>query len=158
MRTRHFIITMMFATLPFCKVLADDIRYLVVNAKDGTTASFALADEPIVSCKAGKLEIVSKVTTFSLSLADVRNYAFSETLTGIAEVEKYRNLMMENGHIVFHGLPSGSTVSAYMQDGRQAKTFIADEKGTAVVDLSGLPKGIVILHSNKTNIKIINRE
>lgn len=158
MRTRHFIIAMMLATLPFGKVLADDIRYLVVNAKDGTTASFALADEPIVSCKAGKLEIVSKVTTFSLSLADVRNYAFSETLTGIAEVEKYRNLMMENGHIVFHGLPFGSTVSAYMQDGRQAKTFIADEKGTAVVDLSGLPKGIVILHSNKTNIKIINRE
>ena len=158
MRTRHFIIAMMLAILPFGKVLADDIRYLVVNAKDGTTASFALADEPIVSCKAGKLEIVSKVTTFSLSLADVRNYAFSETLTGIAEVEKYRNLMMENGHIVFHGLPSGSTVSAYMQDGRQAKSFNADEKGTAVVDLSGLPKGIVILHSNKTNIKIINRE
>lgn len=157
MRTKLIFIALMMATLPFCEVLADGVHYLVVNAKDGTTTSFALADVPKVSCKEGKLEIVSKSTTFSLSLAEVRNYAFSENSTGICEVEKEGNLRMKNGHVVFNGLPSGTMVSAYMQDGRLAKDFKADANGTAVVDLSGLPKGIVILHSNKTDIKIINR-
>lgn len=157
MRTKLIFVALMMAALPFCEALADGIRYLVVNAKDGTTTSFALADVPKVSCKEGKLEIVSKSTTFSLSLAEVRNYAFSENPTGIAEVEKKGNLRMENGHVVFNGLPSGTMVSAYMQDGRLAKDFKADANGTAVVDLSGLPKGIVILHSNKIDIKIINR-
>ena len=157
MRTKLIFIALMLATLPFCEVLADGVRYLVVNAKDGTMTSFALADEPKVSSNDGKLKIVSKSTTFSLSLAEVRNYAFSENLTGIAVVEKDGNLRMENDHVVFNGLPSGSMVSAYMQDGRLAKDFKADANGTAVVDLSDLPKGIVILHSNKTDIKIINK-
>ena len=157
MRTKLIFIALMLATLPFCEVLADGVRYLVVNAKDGTMTSFALADEPKVSSNDGKLKIVSKNTTFSLSLAEVRNYAFSENLTGIAVVEKDGNLRMENDHVVFNGLPSGSMVSAYMQDGRLAKDFKADANGTAVVDLSDLPKGIVILHSNKTDIKIINK-
>ena len=157
MRTKLIFIALMMAALPFCEVLADGVCYLVVNAKDGTTTSFALADEPKVSCKEGQLEIVSKSTTFSLNFAEVRNYAFSEVLTGIAEVEKEGNLRMENGRVVFNGLPSDSIVSAYMQDGRLAKDFKADANGTAVVNLSDLPKGIVILHSNKTDIKIINR-
>ena len=157
MRTKLIFIALILATLPLCEVLANGVRYLVVNAKDGTMTSFAFADEPKVSCKEGKLEIVSKSTTFSMSLTEVRNYAFSENLTGIAEVEKDRNLRMENGHVVFNGLPSGSKVSAYLQDGRLAKDFKTDANGTAVVDLSDLPKGIVILHSNKTDIKIINK-
>lgn len=157
MRTRHFIISMMFATLPFCETLADDVCYLVVNAKDGTKTTFALSDEPKVSCKAGKLEINSKGTTFSLSLADVRNYTFSVESTGIIEVDKESNLRMENGRVFFEGLPAGNLVSAYTQDGRLVKDFKADANGTVIVDLSGLSKGIVILHSNKTDIKIINR-
>lgn len=157
MRTKLIFIALMMAALPFCEVLADGVHYLVVNAKDGTTTSFALADVPKVSCKEGKLEIVSRSMTFSLSLAEVRNYAFSEDPTGIAEVEKEGNLRMENGRVVFNGLPSGSIVSAYMQDGRLAKDFKADANGTAIVYLSALPKGIMILHSNKTDIKIINR-
>lgn len=157
MRTKHFIITMMLAALPFCEVLADGVRYLVVNAKDGTKTTFALADEPKVTFKASKMEIVSKGVTFSLSLADISNYFFSDESTGIVDVKKEGTLKMENGRVVFNGLPSGSLVSVYLQDGLQVKDFKADANGTAVVDLSCLPKGIVILYFNKTDIKIINR-
>lgn len=157
MRTRHFIIATLLAALPFCEALADGVRFLVVNAKDGTKTTFSLADEPKVSCKSGKLEIVSKGTLFSLSLADVSSYAFSKESTGIIEVEKEGNVKMRNGSVVFNGLPAGSFVSAFMQDGRLVKDFKANANGTTVVELSDLPKGIVILHSNKKDIKIINR-
>lgn len=157
MRTRHFIITTMLVAFPFWEALAEGVRFLVVSAKDGTKTTFALANEPKVYCKDGKLEIVNKGTTFSLNLTDLRNYAFSEKSTGIVDVDIEGNLRMENGCVVFHGLPSGSMVSAYMQDGRMVKECKVDTNGTAVVDLSSLPKGIVILHSNKTDIKIINK-
>lgn len=157
MRTRHFFIVLMLAVFPFCEALADGVRFLVVNAKDGTKTSFALADEPKVSCKAGNLEIVSKGTTFSMNLANVSNYVFSEASTGITEVEKGRNVKMGNGSVVFDGLQAGNLVSAYTQDGRLVKDFKADANGTAMVNLSSLPKGIVILHSNNTDLKIINK-
>ena len=157
MRTRQFIIAMMLAAFPFYETLADGVQYLIVNTKDGTKTTFSLADEPKVSCRAGKLEIVSKGTTFSLSLADVSNYTFSKESTGIIEVEKEGNLRMENGRVIIDGLRAGTLVSAYTQDGRLVKDFKADADGTAIVDLSGLSKGIVILHSNKIDIKIINR-
>lgn len=157
MRTRHFIIAMMLVALPFNKALADGVRYLVVNAKDGTMTTFALADEPKVTCKAGKLEIVRRSTTFSLSLADVKSYAFSEEMTGIITVEKEGNVQLESGKVIFSVLPAGSLISAYLHDGRLVKECKADANGTAVVDLSELPNGIVILHSNKMDIKIINR-
>ena len=157
MRTKLLLIALMLAMLPICGVLADSVRYLVVNAKDGSSTTFALVDEPKVLCKAGKLEIVSKGTTFTLSLADVKNYAFSKESTGVVEVGKERMLRMENGCVVFNGLSAGNKVSIYTQDGRLVKDCKADANGTAVVELSGLPKGIVILHSNNTDIKFINK-
>ena len=103
------------------------------------------------------MTIVSKSTTFSLSLDDVRNYVFSEVATSITEAMKNSGVKQENGCVVLNGLSAGSVVSAYMQDGRLAKECKADANGKAVVNMTDLPKGIVILHSNKTDIKIINR-
>jgi hypothetical protein len=129
----------------------------VVNAKDGTKTTFAMADEPKVLCKAGELTIVSKSTTFSLNLADVKNYVFSEESTGIVETMKDGGFKLENGYVILNGLSAGGAVSAYMQDGRLVKECKADANGSAVIDLLGLPKGVIILHSNRTSIKIINR-
>ena len=157
MRTKGFIMALMLATLPLGGVLADGVRFLVVNAKDGTNTTFALADEPRVSCKSGELTVVSKGTSFALSLAEVASYAFSEESTGIGEILKEGNVKLENGCVVFSGLLAGSMVSAYMQDGRLVKACKADVNGAVVVDLAELPKGVVILHSNRTDIKIINR-
>ena len=157
MSKKALFIALMLVAFPFREALADNVRYLVVNAKDGTSTTFALTDEPKVLCKAGKLEIVNKGTTFTMSLADVKNYAFSDESTGIAPVKKDDNIRMVNGSVVFNGLSADSKISAYTQDGRLLKDFKADANGTVVVDLSGLPKGIVILHSNNTDIKILNK-
>jgi hypothetical protein len=67
------------------------------------------------------------------------------------------NVKMENGCVVFSGLDAGSSVSVYLQDGRLIKESKVDAGGNVIVELSGLPKGVLIIHSNKTDIKIINR-
>jgi hypothetical protein len=157
MRTRHFIIATMLAALPWVECLADGVRFLVVNGKDGTKTTFALSDNPKVSCKSGELTVTAGSRTFTLGLADVQNYQFAEESTGIENVIKDGSVKMENGCVVFSGLNAGSLVSVYLQDGRLLRDCKADGSGNAVVELSSMPKGILIIHSNKTDIKIINR-
>lgn len=147
----------MLAALPWVECLADGVRFLVVNGKDGTKTTFALSDNPKVSCKSGELTIIAGSRTFTLGLADVQNYQFAEESTGIENVIKDGCVKMENGCVVFSGLNAGSLVSVYLQDGRLLRDCKADGSGNAVVELSNLPKGVLIIHSNKTDIKIINR-
>lgn len=157
MRTTGFIISMVLAMLPMCKCMADGVQFLVVNAKDRTKTTFALADKPKVMCKGGKLSIITNGSLFSMNLADVLSYDFTEDASGIGEVLKDGNVEVGDGYVVFNGLPVDSKVSFFLQNGRLVKECKVDTNGVAIINLSGLPKGIMILHSNKTDIKIINR-
>lgn len=157
MRIKHFIIATMLAALPLAECLADGVRFLVVNGKDGTKTTFALADNPKVSCKSGELAVIAGNRTFTLGLADVQNYQFAVESTGIENVIKDGSVKLENGCVVFSGLKAGSVVSVYLQDGRLLRDCRADSGGNAIVELSNMPKGVLIIHSNKTDIKIINR-
>ena len=147
----------MLAALTSTECLADGVRFLVVNGKDGTNTTFALSDNPKVSCKSGELTVTAGSRTFTLGLADVQNYQFAAESTGIENVIKDGSVKMENGCVVFSGLNAGSIGSVYQQDGRLIKDSKADADGNAIVELSGMPKGVLIIHSNKTDIKIINR-
>ena len=157
MYLKRIFIVIMLSAMPFIGIFADGVRFLVVNAKDGTKTTFGLAEEPKISFSNGELNIVSNSQSFSISLADIQNYVFSEESTGITEVIKDGSVKLENGFVVFNGLAAGSKVVAFMQDGKLVKECKADSNGTAIFDLSDLPKGILILQSNKTNIKILNR-
>jgi hypothetical protein len=154
---KEFIIAMLLSVLPCGVCFADGARFLVVNSKDGTKTTFALADKPKVSFVDGELSIVSNSKKFAMNIADVKNYTFEEESTGIGKVIKNGNTKFENGYVVFSGLTVGSKVSAYTQEGRLIKECTANENGTAFIDLSILPKGIIILHSGKTDIKVVNR-
>lgn len=157
MRTKRFVIAMMLSTISFIGTFADSVRFLVVNVKDGTKTAFGLAEEPKISFSNGEMCIVSSNRTFSINLSDIQNYAFLEESTGISEVIKDGSVKLENGFVVFNSLAAGSKVNVYMQDGKLVKEGKADSNGSTVLDLSSLPKGILILQSNKTSIKVVNR-
>ena len=128
-----------------------------MNSKDGTKTTFALADEPKISFVDGELSIVSNSKKFAMNIANVKNYTFAEESTGIGKVIKNGNVKVENGCVIFSGMTAGCKVSAYMQDGRLITEYTANTNGTAFIDLSILPQGIIILHSGKTDIKVVNR-
>ena len=118
-RLKRILIAIVLSVLPIIGIMADGVRFLVVNAKDGTKTTFGLAEEPKISFSNGELSIVSSIRTFSISLADIQNYAFSDESTGIDEVIKAGNVRLENGFVVFNGLAAGSKVAVYMQDGKK---------------------------------------
>lgn len=154
---KRIIIAILLSVLPYGVCLADGARFLVVNSKDGTKTTFALADEPKISFVDGELSIVSNSKKFAMNIANVKNYTFAEESTGIGKVIKNGNVKVENGCVIFSGMTAGCKVSAYMQDGRLITEYTANTNGTAFIDLSILPQGIIILHSGKTDIKVVNR-
>lgn len=89
------IVLLMGLLLSFGECLADGVRYLVVNAKDGSQATFALADEPRISFENGELIILSSSQSFSLNLDEVQNYAFAEQATAIAQVVEQGDVKIE---------------------------------------------------------------
>lgn len=157
MGIKKTIIVLTMVALSWAESMADGVKFLVVNGKDGTKTTFALAENPRVSCKDGNLNVVAGSRTFTLSLADVQNYQFAVEPTGIEEVLKDGGVKLENGCVVFSGQRAESIVSVYLQDGKLIKDFKADASGMVVVEMSVMPKGVLIIHGNKTNIKIINR-
>ncbi|SNU02998.1 hypothetical protein SAMN06298211_101181 [Prevotellaceae bacterium MN60] len=154
---KGIIIAILLFVLPCGICHANGARFLIVNAKDGTKTTFALAEEPKVSLKSGELSIASNSRTFIIRIADVKNYAFAEESSGIGEIIKSVNVKVENGCVIFSNLMVDSKVSIYIQDGKLLKEVLANTDGTAFIDLSTLPKGILILHSDKMNIKVVSR-
>lgn len=157
MKVRGLVLVFMMTVMSFTDCLADGVRFLVVNGKNGAKATFALADEPIVKCKDGTLTVDSDKQHFTLNLADVQNYLFSSDGTAIRDVVKEGNVTMEDGYIFFKGLKAGTRIGIYLQDGRMAKESKTDDEGSISICLSELPKGILLLHAGEMNIKIINK-
>lgn len=153
---KGFVITIILSVLSWTDCFADGARFLVVNAKDGTQMTFALTDEPKISFAGADLSIISNSRTFTMSIADVLNYSFAEKSSDIVDVVKSGNVKLENGCVVISGLIADSKVSAYILDGRLIKECVADVNGTAFIDLSTLPKGILIFHLGKRDIKVVN--
>lgn len=141
-----------------CKpTMADNAQFLTINGKSNTKVTFALSDEPKISFEDGAMHIVSNLMAFSLSLSEITNYTFSEDPSDIAEITADNNFKLANGCILFNGLDAGSKIYTYLQDGRLLNECTADNNGSAVVDLKSMPKGLIILRSNKMSIKISNK-
>lgn len=135
----------------------DGYHFFVVKAKDGTSMTFALADEPKVKNNNGELIITGRNSTFTIKLSDVQSFAFLEQTTGIDSINKDEDVRVTNDCVVFDSLPAGSKVSIYMPDGTLVKNLVANDNGTLTVGLTELPKGIIVLHFAKTSIKVINK-
>lgn len=150
-----FILLLLFVLL--VDSIADSGRLLVVKSKDGTQTTFALADKPTVSFGNGELIVEHKSLKFSIELVNVHNFTFTETSMAINEITKNGKFLIENGYLIFNGLPRGSTVSVITLDGRIVGVYNSDNNGNTIVNLADLHKGIFILRSDKLSVKITNR-
>lgn len=140
---------------PCLSLLAGD--NLVIHLKSGGKAVFALVEKPVITFEGENLLVKSETANYSIPISDIDTYDFTET-TEVGQVkEKVNKPVIANGHVFFSQLKAGSKVTVYAIDGRQLHYYIADSSGNVDVDLTTLPKGIYILNSPDTNIKITNR-
>lgn len=129
---------------------------LVVHLKNGGQSSFAFSEKPVITFDNENMVIKSNVTTFSVSIADVSYYDFPASSTGIQE-NQHALPLISNGHVVFSKLPADSNVNIYTVDGKQLRRYAASRSGNVDIDLTTLPKGVYVISSPITKIKITNR-
>lgn len=132
---------------------------LIINQKGGGQIVLALEKKPVITFQGETLIITATgSSSYSISMADVQSYTFDDTSTDIASLKENSNLpVIQNGHVIFQKMNQGQSVGVYSADGKMVSSVKVCDNGSADLDLSTLPKGIVIIKSPYTQIKVNNK-
>ena len=148
------LLVMMMAT----SAKAENVKYLVLNS-GGEETVIALADKPVITINEGILKVtVEGVEKLSADLSQGLTYSFSETApTAIQEVLDKESSRLEKGHVYIAHARAGESVRVFTVDGKQVASQRINSEGTADIDLTTFGKGLYIVKSAKTSIKVMNK-
>lgn len=133
-----------------------EVKYLVVNLNDGTNATFALADDPVITNTSSALQVKTAEKSIEVAFSDLKNYQFSDSEAGLSEtVVSKDGYLIQNGIIYLDGLKPQTAVNVFTLDGRLLSCTTADADGHADIDLSSVYSGVYIVTYNNKAIKII---
>lgn len=148
---------MLLVMLMATSAKADNVKYLVLNS-GGEETVIALADAPVMTINEGMLKVtVAGVEKLSADLSQGLTYSFSETATSIQEVLNNESSRLEQGHVYIAHAREGETVRVFTIDGKLVASQRINSEGTADIDLTTLGKGLYIVKSAKTSIKVMNK-
>lgn len=137
-----------------------DVQYLVIQQDDGTESRFALKEYPEITFNGDALVVESAERNLEIAIVDVLSYSFEtvqESLPTAIEAVRQDAPAISFAGAEFRGLASGAAVTAWSLNGQMLTTIKATADGIAKIDLSALPKGVIILRTPGKTIKIINK-
>ena len=149
---------MLLVMLMAISAKAENVKYLVLNS-GGEETVIALADEPVMTINEGFLKVtVAGEEKLSADLSQGLSYKFSEAApTAIQEVLSKELSRLEQGHVYIAHAREGETVRVFTVDGKLVASQRINSEGTADIDLTTLGKGLYIVKSAKTSIKVMNK-
>jgi len=143
---------LLFLWMLLPQALLAHVNAVVVNMTDGTKAEFMLADEPVVTYSGNYLVLKTATKEVSVSVTSIINLSFVDRYTPT----KIESAPTADG-VLFRQLPAGSEIRVFTVDGKSVCTQKADSDGSVGLDLSRLPKGVLIIKTPETTIKVNNR-
>lgn len=149
---------MLLVMLMATSAKADNVKYLVLNS-GGEETVIALADEPVMTIEESILKVtVAGEEKLSAGLSQGLSYKFlAEDPTAIQEVLNKETSRLELGHVYIAHAKAGETVRVFTVDGKLVASQRINGEGTADIDLTTLGKGLYIVKSVKTSIKVMNK-
>jgi hypothetical protein len=149
---------MLLVMLMATSAKADNVKYLVLNS-GGEETVIALADEPVMTIEESILKVtVAGEEKLSADLSQGLSYKFlAEDPTAIQEVLNKETSRLEQGHVYIAHAKAGETVRVFTVDGKLVASQRINGEGTADIDLTTLGKGLYIVKSAKTSIKVMNK-
>ena len=149
---------MLLVMLMATSAKADNVKYLVLNS-GGEETVIALADEPVMTIEESILKVtVAGEEKLSADLSQGLSYKFlAEDPTAIQEVLNKETSRLELGHVYIAHAKAGETVRVFTVDGKLVASQRINGEETADIDLTTLGKGLYIVKSTKTSIKIMNK-
>ena len=155
-KTTIGLLTMLFSLL-VTGTRADTVKYLVLETADKGKTEVALDKQPNISCSGGELKVTAGgEEVLSTSLANVTNFYFTSASTRIDETVGAKP-SLQKGHVYMTNLKAGDSISIYGADGRLAGQQTVSADGRVDVDLTTLTKGVYIVKTPTTSIKVINK-
>lgn len=132
------------------------VRYLIVSRTDGSKASFALADDPVVKNTASELTVETTANTITVPFEELDCYTFSENgISAVEEITAKESHSYRDGQVTFNGLKPGDRIYVYALDGHEVMRSCADYDGFASLNLRGLGTGVYIVRTGSSSFKFI---
>ena len=132
--------------------------YLIVRFQDGTSTSFNLAHRPNVNFDGTQMVIKSADMETSYDVARVKRFTFGNEFTEIIPVlseNEVRLTYTSTESATLSGLKQGEKVTLFSTDGITLKSATANASGVVELNLSSMPKGVLIISvSNGQSFKI----
>jgi hypothetical protein len=162
MRTKKFILIL---ALLFVAIGSRAVNGVWVERIDGKKQCFLFADYPVITYTADHLVMTTTTATAEFPIAELRRYYFSGDGEAIATA--IRNAEQPGGMAPLirvtadgaqlSGFAPQTAVDIYDLGGRLLARRQTATDGTLTVSLSDQPKGIYIIKTNQTTLKIQNQ-
>ncbi|UKK53454.1 leucine-rich repeat protein [Prevotella sp. E2-28] len=132
---------------------------IVVWMKDGSTHTFYLRHEPIITVQNRNLHIESRAGTVEVPLTSVARYTFDRyDITGVTEMsDEKTDVSLEHNQLVVTGLKIGDNVDVYDVSGKLIQHVQSRRNGSYRINLSSLPTGVYVVKANQTTVKFMKR-
>ena len=150
MKLKLLLILLFIATL---STYADNAR-VVIKQKSGNETILELATNPVITFSGEDMVVKTNLTTISIPLGDIDNYTAYDGTTDIRSLSDDPQYV--NGHVIFSGLAQGAEARVYTIDGRFVSRQPADASGRVDISLDSLPKGVYVISTPNSKLKIMN--
>lgn len=127
---------------------------LVITSKSGGKTILPLDSEPVLTFDGEYLVVSSSLANYSYPIADIADYRFDET-TDI--IDKSLPPVLSNGHVIITRLPKNSFAHVFSIDGEKVMSQQANSDGVIDIDIDSLPKGVYVVSTQTTKMKVMNK-
>ena len=131
-------------------------KSLVFTLNDGTKVYYQLSSEvnPIMRFKEGKLLVNDDVYEFD----GIKNFYLSDedAPNAIENVQSKPNVTFKANTVLIPG-DAVKVLKVFTVDGVEVKTVIKNEGDVFSVDLNGLAKGVYVISTGKSSLKVIKK-
>ena len=129
---------------------------LVVELRDGSSATFLLADKPRVTFAVEQLNIVSPSASMEFNRSDIKNWHFASAPTSIEDVTVDAKATLEGNNLVITGITEDTAITLYTVSGAVVKRSAAIN-GNCTIPLDDLTAGLYLVKHNNTTFKFLKK-
>ncbi len=132
---------------------ANDAK-LVIKQKSGNEMVLALSTNPVITFVGENMKVENEYLNITIPMDDIDDYRVDNPDRIDEQVIKP---IMKKGHVIFTGIPKGTTAYVYTPDGKNVYTQKANDDGTVDFSIDSLPKGTFIIKASNNTIKVTTK-
>lgn len=162
---KKYLLTAMCMVLSLCGYAQSNACYFNLAEKGAQNPMLSIAFEnaPVVTYDYEEATGVSyivvstngeKLAAFALDKQYEITYTDQYVPVGVKEIVAASKMNLRGGVAVLSGLKANEAVNVYTANGAQVANAVADANGVAQINLSAMPKGVVIVKAGKSSFKI----